>query len=69
VAPFLVRSYAFAKHGVYPKSLISGFDALPNFSRWAKEILKHDSVLYVFDEESIVAATKKRFAKVSADSK
>jgi glutathione S-transferase len=52
-----------------PKSLISGFEELPNFSKWAAEVIRHDSVLYVFDEDALIAAARKRFAKAGTDSK
>jgi glutathione S-transferase len=52
-----------AKHDIIPQSLIEGFDALPNFSKWADKVIKHDSVLEIFEEEAQVAAAKKKFAK------
>jgi glutathione S-transferase len=66
VAPFILRIYAFAKHGLLPKSVTSGFNELPNFSKWAAEIIKHDSVTYIWDEKSAVEGTKRRLASLKA---
>lgn len=63
-----MRLYTLGKHGLVPKSLISGLDALPNFSKWAAEVIKQESVLYVFSEEKAIAAAKKRIA-AAAESK
>ncbi|KAL5407844.1 hypothetical protein PMIN06_006347 [Paraphaeosphaeria minitans] len=53
VAPFILRMYAFAKHGLIPKSVTDGLNGLPNFSKWAAEVIKHDSVTYIWDEEKL----------------
>ncbi|KAF2116304.1 thioredoxin-like protein [Lophiotrema nucula] len=68
-APFILRIYAFAKDGLLPQSTLSGLDALPNFSKWASETIKHPSVTYIWDEEAIVAGAKKRFANLKAQAK
>lgn len=68
-APFIIRIYAFAKAGVLPASTTKGLDQLPNFSKWAKEVVKHPSVTYIWDEEAIVEGTRKRFAKLKAEGK
>jgi glutathione S-transferase len=57
-APFLVRLYGFAKYGHMPQSMIDGLNALPNFSKWAAEVVKQESVLYIWDEEKTIAQTK-----------
>jgi glutathione S-transferase len=57
-APFLIRLYGFAKYGYMPKSMLEGLNALPNFSKWAAEVVKQESVLYVWDEEKTIHATK-----------
>jgi glutathione S-transferase len=59
-APFILRIYALTKHGFIPQSVIDGFEKLPNFSKWAAEINKHDSVTYIWDEETTMGATKKK---------
>jgi len=68
-APFILRIYTFAKHGLLPKSLITGFEGLPNFSRWAAEVQKHESVTYIWDEELQVENLRKRIAKIKAETK
>ncbi|KAF2704403.1 thioredoxin-like protein [Pleomassaria siparia CBS 279.74] len=68
-APFILRIYKFSNHGFLPKSLLSGFGALPNFSKWAAEVIKHNSVTYIWDEKTIIAATAKRIEKLKADAK
>lgn len=69
VAPFILRVYTLAKHGIIPQSVVSGFDALPNFSKWAAEVIKQDSVTYIWDEETTVAGTKKKIASLKAAKK
>lgn len=68
-APFILRTYAYAKHGILPQSVIAGFNTLPNFSKWAAEVIKQDSVTYIWNEETTVEGTKKRIAKMKAQSK
>ncbi|KAF2130434.1 thioredoxin-like protein [Dothidotthia symphoricarpi CBS 119687] len=58
-APFILRIYALAKHGFLPQSIISGFDALPNFSKWAAEVVKQESVTYIWDDATISRTQKK----------
>ena len=65
-APFILRIYALAKHGLIPQSIPSGFDELPNFSKWAAEVVKQDSVTYIWDEESTVSGTKKKIESLKA---
>lgn len=65
-APFILRIYSLARHGLLPKSIISGFDTLPNFSKWASEVVKQESVTYIWDEESSMAATKKKIESMKA---
>jgi glutathione S-transferase len=42
---------------------------LPNFSKWAAEVIKHDSVTYIWDEEKIIEGTLKRFASLKSQGK
>ncbi|KAF1845375.1 thioredoxin-like protein [Cucurbitaria berberidis CBS 394.84] len=66
IAPFILRIYALAKHGFIPQSVVSGFDALPNFSKWAAEVVKHESVTYIWDEERTIAGTAKKIESLRA---
>ncbi|KAF1834378.1 thioredoxin-like protein [Decorospora gaudefroyi] len=68
-APFILRIYALVKHGLIPQSLVSGFDTLPNFSKWATEVVKQESVTFIWDEEPIMAGTKKKIESLKAQSK
>jgi glutathione S-transferase len=67
-APFILRIYALAKDGLLPQSII-GFDGLPNFSKWATEVVKQESVTYIWDEESNISGTKKKIESMKAASK
>ena len=55
-----------AKHELLPKSIISGLDALPNFSKWAAEVNKQESVTYIWDEEAVIDGTRKRIESQKA---
>ncbi|KAF2800635.1 thioredoxin-like protein [Melanomma pulvis-pyrius CBS 109.77] len=68
-APFILRIYSLSNNGFLPKSVVSGFDALPNFSKWAAKVIKHESVTYIWDEEAVLAGTKKRVEKLKAEAK
>jgi glutathione S-transferase len=61
-APFILRIYALAKYDVLPQSMITGLDNLPNFSKWAHQVIKLESVTYTWDEEKIIPEMKRRFA-------
>jgi glutathione S-transferase len=65
-APFIIRTYAMSKHDMLPKSVTSGLDALPNFSKWAAEVTKQESVTYIWDEEKIIDGTRKRIESQKA---
>lgn len=69
VAPFILRIYAFAKKDILPQSVLEGLDALPNFSKWAAAVREHESVTYIWNEEVIVEASVKKFAKLKAQRK
>jgi glutathione S-transferase len=68
-APFLLRIFTFAKHGILPESLVYELNNLPNFSKWVGEVIKHDSVLGIWDAERQLDLAKKRFAKLHGESK
>jgi len=69
VAPFVVRFYACSNGDLMPKSFKEGMQKLPNFSKWADAIHKQESVMYVFDEKSIVERTTRRIAKMKEQAK
>jgi glutathione S-transferase len=68
-APFILRAYALAKYGLLPQSVVDGFDKLPNFSKWAREVIKQESVTYIWDEEPTINATKKKIESMKAQAK
>lgn len=68
-APFILRIYALGKTGLLPQSVISGFDGLPNFSKWAAQITKQESVLYIWDEEKVTSGTAAKIASLKAQAK
>lgn len=68
-APFIIRMYGLARRDILPKSIASGFDALPNFSKWAADVIKQESVTYIYDEEAIIAGTLKRIENQKAQAK
>lgn len=48
-----------------PKSILTDLEAkAPNFWKWASNLVKQDSVTYVYDEKKIVESSKVRFAKL-----
>ncbi|PVH98982.1 glutathione-S-transferas-like protein omega 1 [Periconia macrospinosa] len=65
-APFILRIYSYTRNGLLPQELIDGLDALPNFKKWAAEVIKQESVTYVWDEAKMIPATKTRFEKLRA---
>ncbi|KAJ3528589.1 hypothetical protein NM208_g10132 [Fusarium decemcellulare] len=68
VAPFVVRLFTWAKHGLLPASLFERLEKeAPNFYKWAQAVNKHPSVLSIYKEDVIIDATKKRIAKLKAE--
>ncbi|KAF2277178.1 glutathione-S-transferas-like protein omega 1 [Westerdykella ornata] len=68
-APFILRIYTFAKHGILPESVLTGLNALPNFAKWAAEVIKHESVTYIFNEDKVIEGALKRFPSLKAQKK
>ena len=68
-APFILRAYALTKHGLLPQAVVDGFDKLPNFSKWAREVSKLESVTFIWDEQATMEATRKRIEKMKAQAK
>ena len=50
-ASFIIRLYDFADDVIFPASLPTTLDRLPNFSKWAKACTTHDSVTFIWDKE------------------
>lgn len=68
-APFILRVYSFSKNGLLPKSVLEGFEGLPNFNKWAQAVIKEDSVTYIWNEEEVIPATKKKIESMKAAAK
>jgi len=68
-APFVLRVNSFAKANIFPASLGKGLDALPNYSKWAKEVVSLDSVTYIYEEDAVISGTLKRLDKLKAAAK
>ncbi|KAF4979927.1 hypothetical protein FZEAL_3969 [Fusarium zealandicum] len=67
VGPFVVRLFSWAKHGLVPASLVERLEKdAPSFSKWAQAVIKHPSVLSIYDEDKMVNDTKERIAKLRA---
>jgi len=69
VAPFLLRFYSSSNGQLMPKSLKEGMEKLPNFGKWASNVLKQESVLYIWDEEKVLKRTAMRIEKMRAQAK
>jgi len=64
---FVIRLVSLSKAGLYPSNLSSSIaEKAPNFWKWAEAVAKHPSVTGIYDEEAIIASTKKRIAKAQA---
>lgn len=64
VGPFLLRFVAMSNGELLPKSLKEGIMKLPNTGKWAQAVLKQESLLYIWDEESVVSKTGERIKKM-----
>ena len=64
VASFVIRLYAFGRGGVLPESLPGQFDALPNFSRWARTLQQTESVTYIWDEKKNIEGMRAMMEKM-----
>ncbi|KAJ6261450.1 hypothetical protein Dda_4120 [Drechslerella dactyloides] len=57
-APFLLRTFAWADAGFVTNKLKEQLLALPNFGPWAREVVKLETLLKEFDQETFVEKTK-----------
>jgi len=65
-APFILRFYTFSRREVLPPSIVSGLDGLPNFSKWATELIKQESVTSIWNEEDVVSSTLRKVSSIKA---
>ena len=68
-APFVLRYRAFTQKGLMPQSVLSGLDALPNYSKWSKALHEQDAVTFIFDGPALADRTAERIAKMKAEGK
>ena len=68
-APFILRVYSFSRNGMLPKSVLEGFEGLPNFNKWAQAVNEAESVTYIWNEEEVVPAMKKKIETMKAAAK
>ncbi|KAJ4316788.1 hypothetical protein N0V94_005280 [Neodidymelliopsis sp. IMI 364377] len=68
-APFILRVFSFSKNGLLPKSVVEGFEGLPNFNKWANAVIKEESVTYIWDEAQVIPATKKKIESLKTAAK
>lgn len=66
VAPFILRILAYSDHEIMPKALRAELEALPNFSKWAKTVLQQESVLYVWNEATLINGMKRKIKEMKA---
>jgi len=66
IAPFLLRIYALSSRGLLPASVKTGLETLPNFSKWVKATVSKETVLSIWDEETVSERTASRIAKLKA---
>lgn len=60
----MLRIYALSDGELLPLSLKDDLDSLPNFSKWAKTTMAQESVTYIWDQEKVIAGTKRVIAKM-----
>ncbi|KAF2432919.1 thioredoxin-like protein [Tothia fuscella] len=66
IAPFLLRIYALSNGDILPQSVKAGLEKLPKFSKWANATMSSESVLTIWDEETVVSRTSARIQKMKA---
>ncbi|KAK6516017.1 hypothetical protein TWF281_004607 [Arthrobotrys megalospora] len=57
-APVLLRLFAFTDNGLLPQSFKKNLLGLPNFGKWAQELIKNESLLKGWDEAKFVEGSK-----------
>lgn len=68
-APFILRLYSLSKAEVLPGSIHAKLNELPNFSKWAAQVIKQESVTYIWDEEKVIEGTVRKVAQLKAQKK
>jgi glutathione S-transferase len=68
-APFVLRLHAYSTSGLLPEGLNDDLKSLPNYTKWADNLVKQESVIYIWNEEDIVKRTKARMEKMKQAAK
>ena len=64
---FILRLLAYPKSGLAPASLLTNLETrAPSFWKWANAVVKEKSVNFIWNEETVLANTRKRLAKAVA---
>lgn len=64
---WVLRVYALPRHGIVSSAILDDLATrVPNFDKWAKEVIEHPSVRSIWDEEKIISGTKAWIAKMKA---
>jgi glutathione S-transferase len=67
---FILRFMSFPKHGLLHSSLLSELESkTPHFYKWANAVIVEKSVNYIWDEDKVVAYTRRWMAKMAATAK
>ncbi|EGX48307.1 hypothetical protein AOL_s00080g432 [Orbilia oligospora ATCC 24927] len=57
-APVILRLFAFCDGGLLPRSFKANLLALPNFGKWASELVRNESLLRGWDEAGFVSGSR-----------
>jgi len=68
-APFVLRLHAYANAGLLPANVNEELRSLPNYTRWAENCTKQESVTYIWNEELTMEKTKARMVKMKQAAK
>jgi glutathione S-transferase len=63
-APFILRLHAYSAAELLAPSLNDDLKSLPSYTKWADNMLKQESVLYIWDEENVMKRTRARIEKM-----
>ncbi|KAK6352473.1 hypothetical protein TWF730_009298 [Orbilia blumenaviensis] len=60
IAPFILRTFTQANDDILPSSFKERLLALPNFGKWANEVLKNESLLKDWDVPKFLEGTRRK---------
>jgi glutathione S-transferase len=61
---------SFPKHSLLHSNLLSELESkTPYFYKWANAVIAEKSVNYIWDEDKVVANTRRRLVKMAATAK